>query len=115
MSQPVTTKKTQMFLVVDDQELALYATINVLQTHYPQVEIIQAQTAQEALKFVANNSCFLDLVIVDLSMPEKVGAAAKTDAGIHLLKTLMQTYPSLNIVVQRGASHFLFSEQRLIH
>ncbi|MBD2207856.1 response regulator transcription factor [Calothrix sp. FACHB-1219] len=97
MSQAVPVQNLT-FLVVDDQELALYATINVLKPQYPNAEIIQAQTAQEALNLIVNN--LPDLAIVDLSMPETAGESARTDAGIQLLRTLMEKYRSLNIVVQ---------------
>jgi DNA-binding NarL/FixJ family response regulator len=99
MSQAVSVQNLT-FLVVDDQELALYATINVLKPQYPNAEIIEAQTAQEALNLIVNNPCLPNLAIVDLSMPETAGESARTDAGIQLLRTLMEKYRSLNIVVQ---------------
>ncbi len=76
----------------------MYAAINTLKQHYPEAEISQAKTAQEALNLVAQQK--MDLVVVDLSMPEKSGQLAKVDAGIELLKKLMEQYPTLNIVVQ---------------
>jgi DNA-binding NarL/FixJ family response regulator len=95
----VETRQSQYnFLVVDDQELVLYATIETLKQQYPQAEISQAKTAQEAFNLVAQKK--LDLVVVDLSMPENSGQFAKIEAGIELLKKLMEKYPTLNIVVQ---------------
>ena len=84
-------------MVVDDQELVLYATINVLKQQYPSAEILQAQTSQEALNQVV--SITLDLIVVDLAIPKTRGGTARTETGIQLLKTLMQ-HPTLNIVVQ---------------
>ncbi|MDJ0616772.1 MAG: response regulator transcription factor [Calothrix sp. MO_192.B10] len=98
MNQEVYQDNKYKFLVVDDQELVLYATINVLKQQYPTSEIIQAQTSQEALNLAAQQQ--VDLVVVDLSMPESSGQSARTDAGIELLKKLMDQYPTLNIVVQ---------------
>lgn len=98
MNQTVSHENKYKFLVVDDQELVLYATINVLKQNYSEAEIIQAQTSQEALDLAAQKKP--DLVVVDLSMPAQTGQSARIDAGIELLKKLMQQYPTLNIVVQ---------------
>lgn len=116
MSQAVSVQNVQKltFLVVDDQELALYATINVLKPQYPNAEIIEAQTAQEALNLIVNNPCLPDLAIVDLSMPETAGESARTDAGIQLLRTLMEKYRSLNIVVQSAYPRSLIRLKPLI-
>lgn len=85
-------------LMIDDQELIRYATINMLRQQYPEAEIFQAQTSPEAINQVKNIK--LDLIVIDLAIPEKRGGAARTETGIQLLKTLMQQYPTLNIVVQ---------------
>lgn len=111
---PVQNKQTLTFLVVDDQELALYATINVLKPQYPDVKIIEAQTAQEALNLIASNPSLPDLAIVDLSMPQTAGESARTDAGIQLLRTLMEKYRSLNIVVQSAYPRSLIRLKALI-
>ncbi|MBD2776501.1 response regulator transcription factor [Iningainema tapete] len=97
MHSPVTNNK-QKILVVDDQELVLHATVNVLIQHYPEAEIVQAQTSTAALNQVATIKP--DLVVVDLAMPHSSGETARTENGIMLIKTLMQQYPTLNIVVQ---------------
>lgn len=86
------------FVVIDDQELALYATVNVLKQHYPQADIFPAANSHEALLLVANNNS--DLAVVDLCIPENKQDSSQTNTGIKLLKQLMQKYPTLNIVVQ---------------
>ncbi len=111
---PVQNKQTLTFLVVDDQELALYATINVLKPQYPDVKIIEAQTAQEALNLIASNPNLPDLAILDLSMPQTAGESARTDAGIQLLRTLMEKYRNLNIVVQSAYPRSLIRLKALI-
>ena len=85
-------------LMIDDQELIRYATINILRQQYPEAEIFQAQTSLEAINQV--KSLNIDLIVIDLAIPENRGGSARTDTGIQLLKTLMQQYPTLNIVVQ---------------
>lgn len=85
-------------LVIDDHELILDGTINVLQKHYPLAEILMAQTAQMARIQVEKYQP--DLVVMDLSIPETSGMTPQVDTGIQLLKILMKEYPTLNLVVQ---------------
>ncbi|MDX2230577.1 MAG: response regulator transcription factor [Leptolyngbyaceae cyanobacterium bins.349] len=88
----------QRILIVDDHEAILNATIATLKQQYPDAEIYTAQTAQIAIEQVKLTQP--DLMVVDLSMPDTVGDAARIEHGIQLLKTLMEQYPTLNIVVQ---------------
>jgi DNA-binding NarL/FixJ family response regulator len=88
----------QKILVVDDHEAVLNGTVSALRQAYPEADILTAQTAQAGQEQIKNVS--LDLLVMDLSMPEKTGEAAKTETGIQLLRELMQKYPTLNIVVQ---------------
>lgn len=85
-------------LVIDDHELVLGGTLNVLQRQYPEAEILTVQTAESAYDRVERFQP--DLVVTDLSIPEKPGVTARTDTGIQLLKTLMKKYTTLNLVVQ---------------
>lgn len=85
-------------LVVDDHELVLNVTLQVLERQYPKAKISTAQTAKSAQEQVEQLN--LDLVLMDLSIPINSGDPAQTDTGIQLLKTLMKLYPNLNIVVQ---------------
>jgi DNA-binding NarL/FixJ family response regulator len=89
---------TRKILVVDDHESVLTGTINALRQHYPQVEFFTAQTASMAEQQVA--TARPELVVMDLSIPNGTGTAARTETGIQLLRTLMQQYPNLHIVVQ---------------
>ena len=98
MYQSVRKSNKQKILVVDDHESVLYATVHVLKQHYPEADILQAQTIKSALTQAENVK--FDLAIVDLAMPEMVGKTAQTDNGIQLIKTLMRQYPTLNIVIQ---------------
>ncbi|MBW4695409.1 MAG: response regulator transcription factor [Lyngbya sp. HA4199-MV5] len=98
MSQPSTQLTKLKILVVDDHELVLDGTIQALKQEYPEADILTAQNAQMALKQLEYGQP--DLVVVDLSMPESIGEAARPGTGIQLLKTLMERYPTLNIVVQ---------------
>lgn len=100
MPNTLAQPEKRTFLIVDDHAMVLSGTLNILRQEYPEADILTAPTAQEALLQVAQKTP--DLVIVDLVMPEKIGetAQAKANSGLQLLKTLMEQYPSLNIVVQ---------------
>lgn len=96
-SSPLTPAKLKI-LVVDDHELVLGGTLAALQQTYPAATLVTAQTLQDTFKRIEAGQP--DLMIADLSMPESDGQIAKTETGIQLLKTLMERYPTLNIVVQ---------------
>ena len=98
MHQTLPQPEKRTFLVVDDHAMVLGGTLNILRQEYPQADILTASTAQEALQQVAQTTP--DLVIVDLVMPEAIGETPQSNSGLQLLKTLMEQYPSLNIVVQ---------------
>jgi DNA-binding NarL/FixJ family response regulator len=85
-------------VVIDDHELVLDGTVNLLKDHYPNATIQIAQTRQAGQALI--EQLRPDLVVVDLSIPESEGATARFEIGIELLKFLMQHYPTLNIVVQ---------------
>ena len=85
-------------LVIDDHTMVLGGTTTALKTHYPDAELYTAQNAQQGLEQVKVINP--DVIIIDLSMPEKIGEVAKVDTGIQLLRQIMNDYPHLNIVVQ---------------
>ncbi len=98
MRQVFSTTALLKILVIDDHESVLGGTIDVLRNKYPDAEFITALTAQQALQQVS--SMQPDLVVMDLSLPESLGKIARPETGVKLLRTLMQNYPNLNIVVQ---------------
>ncbi|MDY6936677.1 MAG: response regulator transcription factor [Cyanobacteriota bacterium] len=85
-------------LVVDDHEIVLGGTIDLLKQQYPDAEIFTAQTARATLEQV--KKVHPDLVVMDLSIPDSDGETARIDTGIQVLRTLMQTYSNLNLTVQ---------------
>lgn len=98
MIENLSKQATLKFLVVDDHELILNGTIDLLKQYYPQAQIFTAKTTHTALQQVLVSQP--DLVIVDLALPESPGESAEINAGIKSLKTLMKKYPTLNLVVQ---------------
>lgn len=98
MSQDLLEQGTLKILVVDDHELILSGTLDLLKRHYPQAKILTAKTTQIALQRV--EAFGPDLVIMDLSLPETSGDTAEINRGIKSLGTLMKNYLTLNLVVQ---------------
>ncbi|MGG6238585.1 response regulator [Nodosilinea sp. AN01ver1] len=93
-----TPQRRQQLLVVDDHEAVLSGTVSALQKDYPDADIYTVRTAQDAATSIA--TVLPDLLVVDLSIPETAGAPSLPETGIGLLRSLMQQYPELNIVVQ---------------
>ena len=85
-------------LIIDDHRLLLNGTISLVSDRFRNAQVLSARTAQEALWEVSEHSP--DLVIADLSIPQKSGATAQIEHGLGLLKQLMQNYPQLNLMVQ---------------
>lgn len=98
MSRDLPEPGTLKILVVDDHELILSGTLDLLKQHYPQAKILTAKTTQNALHQVEQFQP--DLVIMDLSLPETSEETAEINRGIKILGTLMKNYPNLNLVVQ---------------
>ena len=85
-------------LVVDDHESVLGGTVSALEKAYPDAEIRTAITAQAVKEQLAFN--IPDVLVMDLSIPAAPGELSQIEAGVQLLRTLMETHPELNIVVQ---------------
>lgn len=91
--------KTELsILVVDDHQLILTGTLDVLRREYSQADIVKAQTVKETISIIQSHQ--LDLIVMDLSIPNTVGERAEIDSGIQLLQTLLKQYPHQNFLVQ---------------
>ncbi|MCH2248124.1 MAG: response regulator transcription factor [Crocosphaera sp.] len=86
------------FVIVDDHPLILGGTFNILKQYYPEAELLTANTAEEFLDKV--RIIAPDLVVIDLSIPEKKGMTAQVETGIKLVQHLMKDYPLLNLMIQ---------------
>ncbi|WP_414569450.1 response regulator transcription factor [Nostoc sp. CCY 9925] len=98
MKEVLTEKALLKILVIDDHESVLSGTVNVLQKHFPDAELMIAVNAQNALSQMTTSQP--DIVVMDLSIPDNPKTTARPDTGVQLLRTLMKNYPHLNIVVQ---------------
>ncbi|NEP02091.1 MAG: response regulator transcription factor [Symploca sp. SIO2E9] len=97
MSQQRLKQTKQRFLVVDDHEAILEGTVPALKNAYPDAEIITAQDRHNAQQKV--ELYHPELVVIDLSIPEKPYDPANPEVGIQFLKALMSSTPAPNITV----------------
>jgi DNA-binding NarL/FixJ family response regulator len=98
MKQVLAEKTLVKILVIDDHESVLGGTIEILRTQYPEAHIFTALKADGVVSIVSK--VHPDLVVMDLSIPEKQDGMPRPETGLQLLRDLMQNYPTLNIVVQ---------------
>ncbi len=98
MNKNSSSAQKPKIIIVDDHPLILGGTFNILKQQYPEAELLTAKTAEEFLDRVKRIDP--DLVVIDLSIPEKSGMTAQVEIGIQLLQQLMNDYPQLNLMVQ---------------
>ena len=101
-----TINQITKILVIDDHDAVINGTIDAIFSKYSSADIIKAKTTQEALEKL-NSFPDRDVVISDLSLPEKLGNKPQPETGIKLLRTIMEKYPSLNLVVQSADARAL--------
>jgi DNA-binding NarL/FixJ family response regulator len=97
-SQDLPQSPAMKILLIDDHQLILTATFNLLQQEYPNADIIKVTTAFEALRKI--RASFFDLIVMDLSIPEDTGMTAQIDTGINLIQHLLKQYPQQNLMLQ---------------
>ncbi len=98
MNPTCSSAQKPKIVIVDDHPLILGGTFNILKQHYPEAEVLTANTGEEFLDKV--KTIDPDLVVIDLSIPEKPGMTAQVETGIQLVQQLMKDYPQLNLMVQ---------------
>lgn len=98
MTSTLSSEKLLTIIVVDDHESVLDGTILALKQQYPEAQILKAQTTQDAIAKIRGFKP--DLVVMDLSLPRQTGEMPRSDAGIELLRNVLENYSTLNVVVQ---------------
>ncbi|BAZ50267.1 response regulator receiver domain protein [Nostoc sp. NIES-4103] len=98
ISQEMPKSSILNILVIDDHQLILTGTLNVIQKQYPDAVIAKAKTAVEAIAQITSSE--FDLIVMDLSIPKDAGTIAQIEIGINLLQKLLQQYPQQNFLVQ---------------
>jgi len=86
------------FVVIDDHASVLAGTCSVLTERYPTVRVETASTADAAVALIKQANP--ELLMMDLSMPQRAGEPSETQTGLDLLRLLLGQYPDLNFVIQ---------------
>lgn len=87
----------QRILVIEDHQYVLENLAQHLQQHYPNAQIVTANTVEHAMEKLAEWQP--ELLISDLAIPVQEGAEDKFENGIQLLRDVLKQYPNLNIAV----------------
>ncbi len=98
LCQDFSVERKPSILVVDDHPTILNGTINIIYREYAEANIVKAQTAQETLSLIQSHQ--FDLVVMDLSIPDRTGESAKIELGIQLLQNLLKEYTHQNFIIQ---------------
>ncbi len=85
---------TETVLLVDDEDFVREWGTRILTKHG--YTVLQAENGREALNLFRKEMSRIDLVIVDLIMPEM--------GGVECLKNLLKIDPQANVIVTSGYS-----------
>ena len=73
----------KQIVLIDDHEAILNGIIPILRAHYPQAKVSSAKTCEAGWKLIEQLSP--DLILVDLSIPEKPGEKAQPSTGLDFI------------------------------
>ena len=76
----------------------LRGTVDFIQENFPNFKIYLASDIEDAWNKV--NQIDLDLVLLDLSLPQTQGGNSRVEYGLKFLEQLMENYPELNLTIQ---------------
>lgn len=98
MNENKTESKGLHLLVVDDHELVIRGTIDILRSQYPEAKIISAKTLEETL--IKLSSFNFNAIIMGICLAKQPEMITEVETGISLLQQLITEYSDLNIMVQ---------------
>jgi DNA-binding NarL/FixJ family response regulator len=98
MNENKTESKGLNILVVDDHELVIRGTIEIIQAKYPEAKIISAKTLEDTL--IKLSSFNFNAIIMDICLAKQTEMITEVETGISLLQRLINEYSDLNIMVQ---------------
>ena len=112
MTTETQTSINSLFLIIDDHDILIEGTINILKQAYPEVKIISCKTAEETR--LQLEKCSPALIVADLSIPESSTELSQVNTGVDLLKELLESHSEHNFVVQSAHSQALIRIKRSI-
>ena len=89
---------TRTFVVVDDHDSVLTGTCSALKDQYPKTHLVTSNIASTVEGLVEENKP--ELVMMDLSIPDKASEPSQPAVGLALLRSLLANHPDLNFVIQ---------------
>ena len=98
MKKYLNGKASPIVLLVDAYELSLSRTRDLLISSYPDSKIITAQSIEDILDNKIPK-LKIDLIVMDILLPNSPGEIPQTSTGINFLAHLLDNYPKLNIVI----------------
>ena len=113
MNQNLSNNLPLNILLIDNHELCLYGTSNILSSTYPHAQIVTAKTAENALKEISTFNP--DLIIMDIYISHQSGMKANVEIGMEMLKKIINNYPKVNIVIQSAYIKTLVRMRNEIH
>ena len=90
-------EQSPVFLVVDDYDAVLQCLLPMLRASYPKATLIAAQDFETASARVQQQR--IDLAILDLELPQRLGERPYCKNGVGLLKRAMQAKHASSILV----------------
>ena len=103
---------TQTFIVIDDHDAVLEGTCSVLKKQYPDAKILSATTGDAVEPMIADTKP--DLIVMDLSIPTKSGDQPRTENGLQLMQDILESHPTLNLVIQSAHAKSLIRFKSII-
>jgi len=82
--------ESMKILIVDDHPIVLKGLSTILKSHNDTFQIIEAVSGKQAKEIL--NSTIIDIVILDLSLPDV--------SGLALLSQIKERYPNLKVIIQ---------------
>lgn len=101
----ISFKKEYRILVIEDNEgdFVLIEALLFEQSYEP--IITQARTFEEAEQLLTNPEKFFDIILLDLTLPDK--------GGVPLIKEIVRLSPSIPVIVLTGYSDFTYGARSL--
>lgn len=101
-AQPINVRRDRpspspVFLVVDDYDAVLQCLLPMLKSSYPDATLIAAQDLESAIAHLRQRH--IDLAILDLELPQRLGEKPYCGHGVGLLKAAMQAENASSILV----------------
>lgn len=87
-------------LLIDDHSLVCAGIRNLILQVHKEAEIFEATDAKQGLQIAIKER--LDLIFLDLKLPQEVGSVSNSEVGLNLLKTLCDREESVPVIVMTG-------------